>query len=50
MGHGGMQFNDLVGEQIDALEMWIDGGSAPAKIGIYPREPTASHDDGEHDD
>jgi len=44
------QFNDLVGEQIDALEAWIDGGSAPAKIGIYPREPTGSHDDGEHDD
>jgi pimeloyl-ACP methyl ester carboxylesterase len=50
MGHGGTQFNDLVGEQIDALEAWIDGGSAPARIGIYPREPTGGSDDGEHDD
>jgi hypothetical protein len=23
-GHGGTQFNDLVDEQIDALEAWID--------------------------
>jgi hypothetical protein len=46
MGHGGTQFNDLVGEQIDALEAWIDylqsegrgGAPAPAKIGIYPRD------------
>jgi pimeloyl-ACP methyl ester carboxylesterase len=53
MGHGGTQFNDLVGAQIDALEAWIDGASAPAKIGIYPRDPTSgSHDDhdGDHDD
>jgi hypothetical protein len=46
MGHGGTQFNDLVDEQIDALEAWIDyhqsegrsGASAPPMIGTYPRE------------
>jgi len=54
MGHGGTQYNDLVDEQIDALEAWIDyhqsngrsGAPAPAMLGIYPREPSAS---GEHD-
>jgi hypothetical protein len=59
MGHGGTQFNDLVDEQIDALEAWIDyrqskgrkGASAPATIGIYPREATArGHDDDDDDD
>jgi pimeloyl-ACP methyl ester carboxylesterase len=47
MGHGGTEFNNLVGEQIDALEAWIDylrsggrvGASAPATIGGYPRVP-----------
>ena len=50
MGHGGTQFNDLVDEQIDALEAWIDyhqsegrnGAPAPAMIGPYPRD--TSHD------
>src|SRR2546423_13480246 len=54
MGHGGTQYNDLVGAQIDALEAWIgyhqsngrSGAPAPAMIGIYPREPGAG---GEHD-
>ena len=56
MGHGGAEFNDLVDEQIDALEAWIDwlqsggraGAPAPAKIGIYPRESSRGH--GHHDD
>jgi pimeloyl-ACP methyl ester carboxylesterase len=62
MGHGGTQFNDLAGAQIDALEAWIDyhqsngrsGAPAPAMLGIYPREPGAGDpgdrgdDDGEH--
>jgi hypothetical protein len=59
MGHGGTEFNNLVPDQIDALEAWIDylqsggraGAPAPAKLGIYPR--TRSKDDGhgrDHDD
>ncbi|HEX2542436.1 MAG TPA: tannase/feruloyl esterase family alpha/beta hydrolase [Caldimonas sp.] len=47
MGHGGAEFNNLVDEQIDALEAWIDyhrsngriGSPAPAMIGQYPRVP-----------
>ncbi len=47
MGHGGPEYNELVPAQIDALEAMIDyqqsngsrGASAPASIGIYPREP-----------
>lgn len=47
MGHGGTEFNDLVGAQIDALEAWIDhrqsggaiGAPAPDMLGAYPREP-----------
>ncbi|HKE26167.1 MAG TPA: tannase/feruloyl esterase family alpha/beta hydrolase [Bryobacteraceae bacterium] len=50
MGHGGPQYNELIGAQIDALESWIDyrqskgqtGAPAPAKIGGYPREPAGS--------
>jgi pimeloyl-ACP methyl ester carboxylesterase len=46
MGHGGTQFNDVSGEQIDALEAWIDynqtegrsGAPAPSMIGPYSRE------------
>ena len=46
MGHGGTQYNDLVDEQIDALEAWIDyhqsggaiGAPAPNYLGIYPRD------------
>ena len=49
MGHGGMQFNDLVDEQIDALEAWIDyhqsegrsGAPAPPTIGPYPRDTSS---------
>jgi pimeloyl-ACP methyl ester carboxylesterase len=51
MGHGGTQFNDLVDEQIDAVEAWIDyhqsegrsGGPPPSVIGPYPRDASA-HD------
>ena len=58
MGHGGAEFNDLVDEQIDALEAWIDwlqsdgraGAPAPAQIGIYPREASRGHDHHGHDD
>lgn len=54
MGHGGTEFNNLVPAQIDALEAWIDwhqsggrnGAQAPAKIGIYARDPSkGGHDD-----
>jgi hypothetical protein len=46
MGHGGDQYDELIGVQIDALESWIDyrqskghaGAPAPAMIGGYPRE------------
>ena len=58
MGHGGVQFNDLVDDQIDALEAWIDyhqsngarGAPAPATLGIYPREPSGHDHDHDHDD
>jgi hypothetical protein len=47
MGHGGTQFDNLIPQQIDALEAMIDyqqsngakGAPPPAFIGIYPREP-----------
>jgi hypothetical protein len=50
MGHGGTQYNELIGAQIDALEGWIDyrqskgrtGTPVPANIGNYPREPAGS--------
>lgn len=45
MGHGGKEFDDLIGAQLDALEAWIDyrhsrgtrGAPAPASIGRYAR-------------
>ena len=44
MGHGGPEFNNLIGAQLDALEQWIDyresngqrGAAAPAMLGNYP--------------
>lgn len=58
MGHGGAQFNELVGAQIDALEAWIDwhqsngrnGAPAPAMLGQYPRDlgKGSGHDDDHH--
>ncbi len=47
MGHGGTQFDNLIPDQIDALEAMIDyqqsngrlGAPPPGFIGIYPREP-----------
>ena len=46
MGHGGNEYNNLIGEQLDALERWIDyresggkkGSPAPDALGGYPRE------------
>ena len=38
MGHGGTQFNDLVGEQIDALEAWIDYLQSGGRRRARPRE------------
>jgi hypothetical protein len=45
MGHGGTEYNNLIGAQIDALERWIDyresggkrGAPPPASLGGYPR-------------
>ena len=46
MGHGGTEYNNLIGAQIDALEQWIDyresggkrGMAAPESLGGYPRK------------
>jgi hypothetical protein len=48
MGHGGTEYNNLIGAQIDALESWIDyrqshgtkGAPAPESLGGYPRAAT----------
>ena len=45
MGHGGPEYDALIGAQLDALERWIDyrksggkqGAPAPQAIGGYPR-------------
>ena len=45
MGHGGSEYNNLIGAQIDALERWIDyrqsrgtkGAVPPESLGGYPR-------------
>jgi len=45
MGHGGVEYDNLIAAQIDALEQWIDyrerhgakGAPAPASLGAYPR-------------
>jgi pimeloyl-ACP methyl ester carboxylesterase len=50
MGHGGAEYDRLIGAQIDALEQWIDyrqsGGKAgslpPASLGGYPRAPASA--------
>jgi hypothetical protein len=46
MGHGGIEYDNLIGAQIDALEQWIDyrksggkrGALPPDLLGGYPRE------------
>ena len=46
MGHGGPEYDGLIGAQIDALEQWIDfrqsggkrGAPAPRSLGGHPRE------------
>ena len=58
MGHGGTEFNNLVGAQIDALEAWIDwhqsdgrsGAPAPAVLGTYARDASAGGRGGRDDD
>jgi hypothetical protein len=50
MGHGGPEYDALIGAQLDALEAWIEyrqsggrrGADAPASIGGYPRARPAS--------
>lgn len=45
MGHGGPEYSNLIGAQLDALEQWIDyreshgkkGSPAPESLGGYPR-------------
>ena len=45
MGHGGTEYNNLIGAQIDVLERWIDyreshgtkGAPAPESLGGYAR-------------
>lgn len=45
MGHGGAEYNNLIGAQLDVLEKWIDfresggkrGALPPASLGGYPR-------------
>jgi hypothetical protein len=46
MGHGGMEYDNLIGAQIDALEQWIDfrqsggtkGALPPDSLGGFPRK------------
>ena len=50
MGHGGPEYNNLIGAQIDALERWIDyrqshgtkGAPAPDTLGGYHRAVSGS--------
>lgn len=50
MGHGGPEYNNLIGAQLDALEQWIDhreskgkrGAPAPESLGGFPRRLQAS--------
>ena len=45
MGHGGSEYDNLIGAQIDAVERWIEyreshgtkGAPAPASLGHYAR-------------
>jgi pimeloyl-ACP methyl ester carboxylesterase len=38
MGHGGMEYDNLIGAQIDALEQWIDYRKSGGKKGALPPE------------
>jgi len=38
MGHGGMEYDNLIGAQIDALEQWIDYRKSDGKKGALPPE------------
>lgn len=50
MGHGGPEYSNLIGAQLDALEQWIDyrestgkrGAPAPGSLGGFPRRLDAS--------
>jgi pimeloyl-ACP methyl ester carboxylesterase len=45
MGHGGAEFDAIIGPSLDALEAWVDhretggadGSSPPEVLGSYPR-------------
>jgi pimeloyl-ACP methyl ester carboxylesterase len=53
MGHGGPEYDNLIGAQIDALERWIDyrqsggkkGAPPPASLGVYSRDFGVAHVD-----
>jgi hypothetical protein len=46
MGHGGAEYNALIGAQLDTLEAWVDfresggrsGAPPPNALGGYPRD------------
>jgi pimeloyl-ACP methyl ester carboxylesterase len=38
MGHGGMEYDNLIGAQIDAVEQWIDYRKSGGKKGALPPE------------
>jgi hypothetical protein len=38
MGHGGPEYDDLIGAQLDALERWIDHRESKGKSGARPPE------------
>jgi pimeloyl-ACP methyl ester carboxylesterase len=51
MGHGGKEYDNLIGAQIDTLEQWIDyressgkrGAPPPESLGGFPRELGRGH-------
>lgn len=43
MGHGGKEFDSLIGEQIDALERWIDYRQSGGARGALPPDVLGGH-------
>jgi hypothetical protein len=43
MGHGGMEYDNLIGGQIDALEQWIDYRKSGGKKGALPPESVGGY-------